>query len=300
MNRILWLVVSVFTILFYYLLLSCHNFDDNHPHHFIISHMPSNINEGKLMNSLVPSKETEGFDAGKCILIDNLRSNYQQQDVVVKCFPLFIIAGSMKCGTGEMMKWLQLHPLLRVGKGKTKINERETHYFTRHISQQTIYNNSNVYKADLLRNYLEHFPFFTLKESKTLYNFEKSPDYIRSITALKIIKSVLPNISLIILLRDPVKRALSEFFHHCRHKRYIKFIQEYNTSTVYYNRNAIVNGATGLLQGIPTYYYSTLLSCDMQHAEIYFTASILLKRKHYVEELLNGLYYNQLLGLLKM
>ena len=34
--------------------------------------------------------------------------------------------------------------------------------------------------------------------------------------------SILPSAKLIILLRDPVKRAVSEFRHHCRHGRYIR------------------------------------------------------------------------------
>eukprot|EP01032_Pedospumella_encystans_P009029 gene9029-10663_t len=35
--------------------------------------------------------------------------------------------GAMKCGTGELMKWLQLHPNLAVGSNNDK---RELHYFT--------------------------------------------------------------------------------------------------------------------------------------------------------------------------
>jgi hypothetical protein len=37
------------------------------------------------------------------------------KEIVMKCLPSFIIAGAMKCGTGELMKWLNLNPFLRSG-----------------------------------------------------------------------------------------------------------------------------------------------------------------------------------------
>jgi hypothetical protein len=50
--------------------------------------------------------DSPAIDAGVCATVD------KSQDV--RCLPSFIIIGAMKSGTGELMKWLQWHPLLRV------------------------------------------------------------------------------------------------------------------------------------------------------------------------------------------
>jgi hypothetical protein len=179
-----------------------------------------------------------------------------------RCLPSFIIAGAMKCGTGELMKWLQLHPSLRVGSNDDK---RELHYFTsisngggsgssgdngvyhnhtharRLLQAKTITNTAanthstnnthpshahSTTKPSKLAEYAQFFPTFGPTELEGLLTFEKSPDYIRDPTALKLIRSYMLNMKIIVLLRNPVMRALSEFSHHCRHGRYVKLVQD--------------------------------------------------------------------------
>jgi hypothetical protein len=187
-----------------------------------------------------------------------------------RCLPSFIIAGAMKCGTGELMKWLQLHPRLRVGSGPN--DKREVHFFTspnslsptgtvvpiagaasasvvaagagigagtipaaatnlhsnvtsHHLSSM---NNSPSTASSFsveqqikeLMEYAQFFPKFSVDEAATQYTFEKSPDYIRDKHALLRISSALPSMRMILLLRNPAMRAMSEFSHHCRHGRY--------------------------------------------------------------------------------
>ena len=50
--------------------------------------------------------DSSAIDAGVCATVG------KSQDV--RCLPSFIIIGAMKSGTGELMKWLEWHPLLRV------------------------------------------------------------------------------------------------------------------------------------------------------------------------------------------
>ena len=144
----------------------------------------------------------------------------------IKCFPSFVIAGTMKSGTGELMKWLNLHPQLSSGKGLS--GENEMHFFTKIYhhdlsSFETL--NSSTGHAMLNRywqTYLRLFPSFSLEESKFQYTFDKSPDYIRCPAALFRLKTLLPSVKIIILLRDPTMRLLSGFQHNCRHRRYAR------------------------------------------------------------------------------
>lgn len=142
----------------------------------------------------------------------------------IKCFPSFVIAGTMKSGTGELMKWLNLHPQLSSGKGKS--GENEMHFFTK-IYEQYLSNldaqnrpTNDLMQSRYWESYLRLFPSFSHKESNYRYTFDKSPDYIRCPAALLRLKKLLPSVKIIILLRNPTMRLISGFQHNCRHGRY--------------------------------------------------------------------------------
>ncbi len=143
-----------------------------------------------------------GIDAGSCVSLKNKN---------IKCFPLFMIIGAMKSGTGELMKWLNMHPMLISGKGKG--NSNEIHYF-----------GSDEYDKSICKSmdYIKHFPDFDHFTNNRKFTFDKSPDYMRSLESLSQIKQMIPNIKLIVILRHPIDRAISGFQHNCRHRRYIK------------------------------------------------------------------------------
>lgn len=195
------------------------------------------------------------FDAGSCIAanfesvkdkninVTKLNSNYSTNKFPTKfrCLPSFIIAGAMKSGTGELMKWLRFHPKLRVGKGTN--NRREIHFFTpltynaEYFDQ--FYNKSEKYLSEISK-YANHFPLFTSSEAESLYTFEKSPDYIRNPAVLHGIRTLLPNMKIVILLRNPVHRAISEFNHQCKHKRYIRLLKNVVLNGVMHPRGSIL------------------------------------------------------------
>jgi hypothetical protein len=209
------------------------------------------------------------------------------------CLPSFLIVGTMKGGTGEIMKWLKLHPFLKAGNGfeyvehkravqklqnpqekalettpesdsKQKqpvsssdlshMNTKEVHFFSKylshhhdkhhqqnhdHLHQHNHHLLSSSEKWNLLQEYLHYFPpFSTETEVSSLYTFEKSPDYMRNKQVLELIYSLFPKMKIIVQVRNPSKRAISEFFHNCRKKRFIKLISSPNK-----NRNNNYNGS---------------------------------------------------------
>lgn len=166
--------------------------------------------------------------AGECVkLVDSYSYLKPFKKQKVSCFPSFMIVGAMKCGTGELMKWLELHPYLRVIAGNGK--KRESHFFTHNLPEEL---RKQPYKNDILRAYSQQLPLLSFDEAATVYTFEKSPDYLRNGKALSLIQSSLPNMRLVIILRNPIHRVLSEFTHHCRHRRYVKLLEKVDIPSI--------------------------------------------------------------------
>lgn len=103
--------------------------------------------------------------------------------------------------------------VVQPGRGKT--GENEVHFFGDQAAEA---------ECDW-KEYLTRFPKMTPQEAKTLYTFEKSPDYMRSAVKLQQMKEMLPSVKLIMLLRNPTDRAYSGFGHNCRHGRYHRLLR---------------------------------------------------------------------------
>ena len=113
----------------------------------------------------------------------------------------------MRSGTGALMRALNRHPRLRSGRGEG--GGREVHFF------------SSLRKDEELHDYVYRFPLLPEAEARGMQFFDKSPDYMRSKAALRQLHLVVPSAKLIVILRDPARRAISEFHHNCRHGRYV-------------------------------------------------------------------------------
>ena len=101
----------------------------------------------------------------------------------------FIIGGAQKCGTSALMRYLAQHP-------DVYIPEREMHYF------------DTLIKKHGIDWYLRQF---SQGEGKVVG--EKTPAYIRFPGIPQTIKKHFPDIKIVFVLRDPVKRAYSHYWH---------------------------------------------------------------------------------------
>ena len=119
-----------------------------------------------------------------------------------RLLPDFIIIGSTKSGPWTLTDFLMEHPNIFM--------ERNLHFFE--------YNQSNK-----LSWYKKYFPTRFYKsqvERKTGQNFivgENTSTYLFHPLVPKRIKEILPNAKLIINLRNPVKRAFSNYNHQVKH-----------------------------------------------------------------------------------
>jgi len=109
--------------------------------------------------------------------------------------PDFIIIGAQKCGTSSLHAYLEQHSEIEGSIPK------EIHFFDR-----------DIYLGKKLNSYRRHF----LSGTNHLC-FESSPSYLYAPGAAQNIYKYYPEIKLIVILRDPVKRAFSAWNHYKVH-----------------------------------------------------------------------------------
>lgn len=164
--------------------------------------------------------------------------------------PDFIIAGTQKGGTASLYSYIIQHPQVIPSL------KREIHYFD-------IY-----YKKGILW-YRGHFPSITKLRNKFFVTGESTPYYMFHPHAMKRLHSLLPDIKLIILLRDPVKRAISHYFHEVRRDR-----EPLSMVDAFKNEEERIDAE-----------YKKMLSDEYYHSQIYQHYSY-KKRGIYVEQMM--------------
>jgi hypothetical protein len=112
--------------------------------------------------------------------------------------PDFHIIGSQKCATSSLFRYLSSHPRV-YGPYKKEIQ----------------YYSLNYEKG--IEWYKQFFPAYSPKKERLrLISGEASPYYIYHPKAAEWIKKDTPNAKLILIMRDPVKRAYSHYAHNTR------------------------------------------------------------------------------------
>jgi len=115
--------------------------------------------------------------------------------------PDFLIIGVQRGGTSSLFRYLMEHPQI------ASPTDKEIHFFDLNFHRGWDW-------------YIEQFPFLANnnnqqnKEGKKIITGEASPYYIFHPLVPQRVKQYCPDIKLIILLRDPIARAISHY-HHC-------------------------------------------------------------------------------------
>ncbi|WP_291323737.1 sulfotransferase domain-containing protein [Desulfonatronospira sp.] len=123
-----------------------------------------------------------------------------------RLLPDFIIIGAQKSGTTSLFHYLTLHPQVKPSFTK------EVHFFDggKKPEIDTFAKGPSWYRA--------HFPLYTQK-GRGFITGEASPLYIFNPLAPQRIFNLVPEVKLIALLRNPVERAISHYFHEKRKGR---------------------------------------------------------------------------------
>ena len=120
----------------------------------------------------------------------------------LRVLPDFAIVGAMKCGSTSLYNFVIQHPDI------TSATKKEIHYFSMHHNYGEKY-------------YRSHFPtklsaYLHKKKYQKLLTGEASINYLFFPAAPNRMKDLLPDIKLIVILRNPIDRAYSHYHHAIR------------------------------------------------------------------------------------
>ena len=122
--------------------------------------------------------------------INSSSANETLRGKPVKRFPTCIVFGVSKCGTKAVIEYLKLHP--HVVAPRSEIN---------------FFNNETLQREHGLDWYIQQMPP-SLDHQITV---EKSPDYFQNHVCADLIRAASPPTKLILLLREPIERLVSEY-----------------------------------------------------------------------------------------
>lgn len=122
-----------------------------------------------------------------------------------RVLPDFVIIGAQKCGTTSLYAYLNRHPQV------VPAYEKEIGYFSRHYARGVNWYKSMFPTAESLARLKAEIRLAPITG-------EATPGYLCSPGTPALIKQCLPNVRLLAILRDPVDRAVSHFFHSRRLK----------------------------------------------------------------------------------
>jgi Sulfotransferase domain len=136
---------------------------------------------------------------------NHLHLNYQRLRTLARrnpgrgrLLPQFVIIGAAKAGTTSLYEWLAQHPFV------APASQKEVHFF-----------DYNYYRSEDW--YRRHFPLeseraaFARERGRPFVTGEASPSYMSHYWAPQRLAKLLPTARLIVMLRNPVDRAYSQF-----------------------------------------------------------------------------------------
>ncbi len=115
-------------------------------------------------------------------------------------FPDFLIIGAQKAGTSSLYKYLLQHPAI------LPAYQKEIHFFT---IPELYYKGHNWYRGHFASRIMRGRPHHRLTG-------EASPSYLFFPLVPERVHQIMPDVKLIVLLRDPISRAFSNYHHQVR------------------------------------------------------------------------------------
>jgi len=118
--------------------------------------------------------------------------------------PALVITGYPGNGLSTLKKWLDRHPHLVHSNSADKL-----HFFSQ-VSTLT---------EDTFAHYVDTLPKISEQEIHTVANFEHSDNYFSSPTCAAMLSEVMPNLKIVIVIRDPIEQVYNSFQRECLQER---------------------------------------------------------------------------------
>lgn len=127
-----------------------------------------------------------------------LRASARLATAGLRALPSFLIVGAQKAGTSSLYSYLTEHPQI-IGAEK-----KEVGYFGVNYREGEAW-------------YRQHFPTQITLDLRDAITGEATPYYLYHPLAARRIVDLVPDVKIIVLLRDPVRRTLSHYWHARHH-----------------------------------------------------------------------------------
>lgn len=124
-------------------------------------------------------------------------SFWQIRTAARRALPDFLVIGAMRCGTTSLYDFLSRHPAV------APAIKKEVHFFDLDFDRGAAW-------------YRAHFPYRSMLKESGLLTGEASPYYLTHPLAPERARELLPDVKLIAVLRNPVDRAYSHYWHSVR------------------------------------------------------------------------------------
>lgn len=168
--------------------------------------------------------------------------------------PSFMIIGAQKCGTTWLWKMMQLHPDtdLRIKKelqffSLSKFHRKGFDWYYRKFEKLDA---SKIIGQASAAYFYDHVLLDNV-----------NPDHTLPVIP-ELITNALPDIKVIVLLRDPVRRAISAYYHHLRRRRYSPFLGLREAAKRHPRLRIVERGRyAGILQLWQTYFPEERMLC---------------------------------------
>lgn len=140
-------------------------------------------------------------------LVDRMQREFRKATWRLRALPDFLVIGCQKGGTSSLHTYLAQHPRL------APADIKEVHFFDGGLQPGW-----DKY-AEGERLYRSYFDWRSSMCAQGRQSFEASPCYMFNPLAPARMAAMVPDTKLIALLRDPVDRAVSHYFHELRRGR---------------------------------------------------------------------------------
>lgn len=184
-----------------------------------------------------------------------LRRGFGIATARLRILPDFIIIGAQRSGTTSLFKYLAAHPDLYPAAFK------EVHFFDRFFDRGVGWYRS-FFPLIVQRRYI------TRGQKRAFITGEATPYYLFYPRAAERAAALLPHVKLIAILRNPINRAYSQYYHEVQ-----RGLEAAPFETALQRERELLDAEQSALQSNPT-YYSTM---HQNHAY--------LARGRYVEQL---------------
>ena len=129
-----------------------------------------------------------------------LQQMFRQTTSSLRGLPDFVIIGAQKSGTSSLYRFVSKHPAI------ARAVKKEIHYFDTYHNLGKMWYRSK-FPTNLSRR--RHYK----KTGQKLLSGEASPTYLFFPTVPSRMKEILPDVKLIVILRNPADRAYSNYHH---------------------------------------------------------------------------------------